>query len=428
MEKNNNNLKFSIRRLIYNDKYLIIVSLLLAVVIWIATSLNVGTAESKTIKMNVPIKLGDEISEQLGMQYYSLQDSIDINVTITGAKYVIGQVTPEDLGVKFDTSSVNRTGAQTIPILVSNSSKRLDFEISGTYPSSIEGFFDVNASKVMDLSLDYDKDAVADGYIFGTPVMSEDKIVVSGPQTYIERLESARVNVHFDNEEKLTTMYKEKCNIEFTGSDIQSSYFSVTSRTDTSTPLKNVSITIPVLKKANLPVSIDFTGKPSGMNPNSMWIRYSKTNVDAGILDSTDIDKATIGTIDFSKLTVGKQTVTFDITKLNGITILDNTKEITATITISNSYDEKSVQIDKSKIAIEGVPDGYKAIVKSIEKNNIIVVAPKNTPILSTDLTMKCDVSEQKDSKQYPIAITVNNNASWVYGEYSATIQLVENK
>lgn len=420
MEKKSN---FSIRRLIYNDKYLIIVSFLLAIIIWIATSLNVGTAETKVIKMDVPIKLGDEISQQLGMQYYSLQDNIEISVTISGAKYVIGQVTPDDLSVTFDTSAVNRTGAQTIPILVNNSSRNLDFEVAGTYPSSIEGYFDVNASKVMNIELNYDSNSIADGYVFGEPVLSEDKIIVTGPKTYIDRLEKAQVNVVFDSNEPLTSIYKDTCDIEFIGSGIEHSYFNVTSRTDTKTPLKNISVTIPVLKQTNLPVGIDFVDRPAGLSDEDIIVRYNKTNVDAGVLDSADISSAIIGSVNFNELYLGSQKKTFDVTNLNGITILDDTKSIDATITIRGDYKRRSISVSPSNIIIEGAKDGTSPAVKSISSQVIYVYAPSDVKLNASNLTLKCDISEKKNSNSYPISISIDNDSSWVYGTYSATIE-----
>lgn len=415
---------FSIRRLIYNDKYLIIVSLLLAVVIWIATSLNAGTTETKVIKMDVPIKLGDEISEQLGMQYYSLQDNIEISVTISGAKYVIGQVTPNDLSVTFDTSAVNRTGAQTIPILVNNSSRHLDFDVEGTYPSSIEGFFDVNASKVMNVELDFDKDNIASGYVFGEPVLSEDKIVVSGPKTYIDRIEKAKVSVVFDDNEKLTDIYKDTCDIEFIGTGIEHSYFNVTLRTDTKTPLKNISVTIPVLKQTTLPVGIDFVDRPSGLSDNDIKVTYTQNNVDAGVLNSADISSAIIGSVNFNTLYLGSQTRTFDVTNLNGITILDNTTNIGATITITGDYKKKNISISPEDIIVEGLPEGAKADVKSISTSTLSIYAPSNAIINTKSITLKCDVSEKKKSNEYPISITIDNDSSWVYGSYNANIEI----
>uniref|UniRef100_UPI0015BB5228 hypothetical protein n=1 Tax=uncultured Eubacterium sp. TaxID=165185 RepID=UPI0015BB5228 len=158
--------RFSFSDLVYNDKYLIVLSIFLSVVVWIGSSLSVGTDDTKTIKVNAPIELSSKLSSQLGMQYYSLQDSVDISVTLSGQKYVIGQVTAQDLNITFDTSAVNRTGNQTIPIRVTNKSKRLDFTVDSVYPSYIEGFFDVNTTKTFDVDLVYDENNVADGYIF----------------------------------------------------------------------------------------------------------------------------------------------------------------------------------------------------------------------------------------------------------------------
>ena len=107
---------FSLKRLISNDKYLIIVSLVLAVIVWTITSLNIGADQERTINIQVPIALGDQVSETLGMQYYSLQDTVEISVKISGAKYVVGQVEQKDFNINFDTSSVTKTGEQYIPI------------------------------------------------------------------------------------------------------------------------------------------------------------------------------------------------------------------------------------------------------------------------------------------------------------------------
>ena len=69
-------------KLVYNDKYLIFFSLFLAVLVWISTSISVGTDESKKIKIDVPVTISDELSQQLGMEYFSLQDSIELSVTV----------------------------------------------------------------------------------------------------------------------------------------------------------------------------------------------------------------------------------------------------------------------------------------------------------------------------------------------------------
>ena len=146
--------KFSFSDLIYNDKYLVVLSIFLALIVWIGSSLSVGTDDTKTIKVTAPIELSGKLSG-IGMQYYALQNSVDLSITLSGQKYVIGQVTADDLNITFDTSAVNRTGNQSIPIRVTNKSKRLDYTVESVYPSSIEGYFDVNTTKTFDVDLKY---------------------------------------------------------------------------------------------------------------------------------------------------------------------------------------------------------------------------------------------------------------------------------
>lgn len=427
-EKRKKKSNFSIKRLIYNDKYLIIFSLLLAVVVWVVTSLNIGIDETKTVKIDVPISLGDEVSEQLGMQYYSFQNTIQVSVTVSGAKFVVGQVTQNDLSVKFDTSNVNRTGEQTIPITVSNASKSLDFDISSVYPSSIEAYFDVNESKAFDIYLKYDEDNVADGYTFGDPVLSEDKVIISGPKTYVDKIERASVDVNFGADVDLTEPYNIDCNIDIEGTGVETSYLTITSRNDTETPIKSVSVTLPVLKMEKLPVSVNFEDEPSDLPKDAITVEYSSKMLNAGLLDSANINKAVIGTISFKNLTTGENKFTFDVTNLQGITLLDkNIKKVTATVTVNSNYTTQTISINKQSIIVEGVPKGYKAVVKSIDSNRITVIAPKDTTISDNDVELKCDVTEQKDDNKYVIASRItSNNTSWVYGTYTATIELVK--
>lgn len=414
--------KFSFSDLIYNDKYLIVLSIFLALVVWIGSSLSVGTDDTKTIKVTAPIELSGKLSG-IGMQYYALQNSVDLSITLSGQKYVIGQVTADDLNITFDTSSVNRTGNQSIPIRVTNKSKRLDYTVESVYPSSIEGYFDVNTTKTFDVGLKYDSDKAADGYVFGTPVLSEDKIVVSGPKTYVDKIDNAYCEVDFGVKTKLTEPYTQDCDIKLEGDGVETSYLTITSRTDTNTPLTSLSVTIPVLKTATLPVTSTFEDQPAGLGKNVVSISYSKSQLYAGVLSTADITNANVGTIYFGDLTVGTQEFEFDVTNLNGVSVLDGTKRITAKVTVSNSYSEHKVRINKDDIIIEGAQQGEKLAVNSIDSATVTVLAPKNANINSSNLTLKCDVSKKTDNNQYPIEITVSNSKAWAYGKYTATIE-----
>ena len=421
----NKKIKQRLKKLIFNDRYLIIVSLLLAIVVWIVTSINIGDVESKTIKLSVPVSLGDEVSEQLSMQYYSLQDTIDINVTFSGAKYVIGQVDENDFAVNFDTGAVNRTGEQSIPILVTNNSN-LDFTVTSTYPSSIEAFFDVSMSKTFDLYLDYDETNVADGYTFGDPVLSEDKIVVSGPKTYVDQIQRTYLSVDFGDDKDLKEPYKTESPIEFEGIGVEANYLTAVSRTDAKTPLTKVSVNLPVLKITELPVSVDFNEMPEGLDEGSITVRFSQDSIEAGILESADISNAVIGTIDFSEVGIGRNTFDFDVTNLKGITVLDEElKTITATVDVSSSYKQNTISLKRSDVLVEGLEDGKEATVINLSRYYATVIVPKDVSMSSLEFEMKVDVSEKSDDNTYPLTITIlNNDDSWVLNTYTATVDI----
>ena len=414
-----------LKKLIFNDKYLIVVSLFLAVIVWIITSINIGDIEEKTIKFETPIKLSDEVSDQLSMQYYSLNDTVEVSVTFTGAKYVIGQVDENDFSVKFDTSGVSKTGEQRIPILVSNDSN-LDFTVKSVYPSAVEAYFDVNMSKTFDLHLDYDEKNTADGYVFGVPVLNEDKVVVSGPKSIVDEIDRAVLNVDFGDKKDIKEPYKTECQIEFEGITFETSYLNVTSRTDKKTQLDKIAVTIPVLKVVTLPVSATLEDAPDGVDEGLVTVSYSQESIEAGVLESANIKNAVIGTIDFNNVTVGENTFDFDVSDLKGITPLDEDLEtITATVNVSSSYSIRTIAIKRSDVLVEGVSNGSKASVRNLDKYYVTVIMPRDVSPSDLELELKVDVSEKSDDNSYPMNVTIkNNDNAWVYSEYKATVDI----
>jgi len=410
----------SLRKVINNDKSLVVVVLILAVIIWTITSLNIGTDETRTVNVEVPITLSDQLSKQVGMKYYTLQNTVDLNVTISGAKYVIGQVDENDLNVKFDTSNVNRAGEQTIPILVTNKSKSKEFTIVSTYPSSLDAYFDVEETKTFDIQLKYDENAAKDGYIFGTPLLSEDKVVISGPTTYVDKIEDVSVELDFGKEE-LTESYTSEAALILNGSGIEQSYLSMTSKTDSSATLSTVSVTLPVLKKTTLPVEVEFDNVPKGLTSKDYSVSYSVKSIEAGVLENADVKSAVVGNIDFSQITLGKNVFNFDLANAQGFTPLNNSiKSVRVTVTVSDDFEKKVIAINTGNIKLSG-GDGDET-VKSVNKTTMIVITRKDTNVSASSVTMKCDISEKHDDNSYPIEISVSNNSTWVYGSYTAKL------
>lgn len=357
------------------------------------------------------------------MQYFSLKDSVEISVSISGPKYVIGQVNKDDLNIKFDTSGIIRTGDQTIPILVTNGSKTLDFTVESVYPASVEGYFDINTSKAFDVEVEYDESNVADGYIFGTPVLNENKVLVSGPKTYIDRIESVFVNADLSTQTDIRETVNLTRSIEIKGNGVDERYLTITPASEEeSAKIDSLSLTLPVLKIADLPVKVDLEDVPQGITSSDYNITYSQNSIKAGVLDSANITEAVIGTISFNQLKTGVNTFEFTTDNIQGITPLEKDQKISVTITVNSDFVIQSIPLYKSSITLTGAKNGTEPKVATVSSGLVTVVVPKGTVINRSDLVLTCDVSDP-DNETVVIEASVNNNKAWVFGTYTATIE-----
>ena len=55
MADKNKKKKFSLKKLIYNDKYLIVFSIIAAVIVWVSTSMSLSPETTKTITVAVNV-------------------------------------------------------------------------------------------------------------------------------------------------------------------------------------------------------------------------------------------------------------------------------------------------------------------------------------------------------------------------------------
>ncbi len=421
-----------LRKLIFNDKYLIVVSLFLAVVVWTVTSVNIGDEEEKTIQLKYNIKSAEEASDEVNMQYFYPQDTVELTVKISGKKYVLGQVDENNLKVKLDTGNASQVGSTRVPIIVSNNSS-LDFSVKKVEPSSIKAYYDFYTTKTFDLNIEYDENNVAEGYVFGTPVLSEDKITVSGPNTAVKQINKASLNVDFGSKKSIKEQYKTESLIELEGITSEQNYLKVCSRTDKDTEIDRIGVTIPVLKKVTLPISVDYNDDPEGIDEGSVSIVFSvdgqeKEELEAGILDSANIKTANIGTIDFKTVDIGDNIYNLDVSKLKGITLIGGDKDlktITANIRVSNSYAKRTISIRRSDVLVEGLKSSQKANVRNLDKYYVTVIMPNDIIASDIELELKVDVSEKSENNEYPLNIKIKNNEdSWVFGDYKAIVDI----
>lgn len=421
--KNKKKKKFSIRKLVYNDKYLIVSSIIAALVIWVATSINLSPETQKKITVPVTVDFSGTLAEQLGIEYFDSTD-ITVDVTVSCKKYLAKDISADDIVATLQTSSVTSAGYHSVPILVS-AVDGAEFTIDKYYPTSAEGYYDVAQETSFPIELQFtNTNFAADGYVAGTTTLSEDEALIRGPQAYVSQI--SRVVATVDLEDGLTQSQSVDLQLKALDKDGK--------EVDYITFKNSVTANVPVLKIETLEPKVNFVNAPANAM-SIVNIEYSVDKVEAGVLDTTQITQLILGDIDFSKISAGENEFTFDVTNLSGILVLDGTKSITVKITVPEDYETKNIRVSINDISIN-TPDGYSASAVSLSSAEITVVgSPEALESFSNaNLVLSCDLKAQSNDSlntgvsEYRLSISVkDSNDVWVYGNYTVKVNVISN-
>lgn len=419
--------KFSMRKLIYNDKYLIIISVICAICIWIATSMNLSPETTKTISVPVTVDFSGSVTEELGIKCYG-DESFSVDVTVKAKKYIAKDISSEDLNVQLQTNIVTTVGTHEVPISVS-AGENADFSVESYYPSVYTAYFDVPEEEEMEIQLNYStNDYIADGYVGGENLLNESSVIVSGPQTYVSRVSKVTADVAIKNKLKETaTINIEPKAVDVYGNSVD--YISLKYGSE------KITLTIPVLKVEQLTPNVTITDAPTSVDLSKLSIDYSVKSIKAGVMEAAGIKAAELGEIKMSSLRVGENKFTFDTGQLDGITVLDDTDKVTVTVTVPSDYTSKDVDITASGVKLNNVPDGYTAKVVSLNADSVTVIGPEKAidsvksknVIVSCDLTTKKGSTVQTGNHQYKLTVVVSGvDGVWIYGTYTANVSITK--
>jgi hypothetical protein len=194
--------------------------------------------------------------------------------------------------------------------------------------------------------------------------------------------------------------------------------------------VKNVSVTVPVLKVVTLPVTVDFDNKPAGVSNDILNVRYSTSSIKVGMIDSLNIKEVSIGTIDFNDISTGTNTFELDLKDLKGVTLLDDSVDsITVTVTVDSSeYASKYLNISNSQITVQGLADDETAKITQIVGSSVSIIGPtdKIDSYSASDITLTCNVENRNSDNVYDVIAVIKKTDSWVYCTCKAEIEITK--
>ena len=189
--------RITFSQLLHKDNLMLVVSLMLAIIIWALVVYDQGNTEERPISsVPVSVTLTPFASEDLKLRIVDGADAV-ATVYVEGPRSVIAQLTKQDITVTADTSTVLTPGTYTVPIRATSSGKFDVVRIVGddgvgatikvTCDVIIEKTFPLTSDNVVKTGLTLSN---SDNLRFGAPSPSgaaivEGMVTVSGPKTSI---------------------------------------------------------------------------------------------------------------------------------------------------------------------------------------------------------------------------------------------------
>ncbi len=415
--------RFSLNKLMQNNKFIFVVALLISVSLWLYSSLGATNDTSVTIN-NIPIQieLSDEARDN-GLQVFS-GNKQSASVTVTGNRAVLGSVKESDITVTAAANSVNSAGSYNLPVSAAKTNPSSTFQISSAVtPSTISvviDYFRESSFQIQDNHIVY---RVADGY-YGFTSLSSKSVVISGPQTEISKIDKvyaiAEINgtltdsVSVDAELALYDKNDNKLSTDLFTMDVS-----------------KVKVNVSVLPEKTVEVKPTFINKPEGLEITEDMISIEPSTIllagPKDILDKTT--EVMLEPIDFSTLDAEKKT--YDALGIDIPTDCKNLSNSTsAKVTLDLSgLTSKNFTVDK--FTVEGLSDKYNAQVTQNSITVTVVGTKKEIDKLSSsDIVAVINTSDSKGttgSVQMSVTFRLSGTKScWVSGNYKANLTITE--
>lgn len=414
--------KLSFNKLFQNNKFLIILSLVISTITWVYMSMGTTNDTSVTIS-NIPIQI--ELPDQLvnnGLQVFSDTEQT-ATVTVTGSRAVLGSISTKDITVTAATNGIDSAGTYQISLSAVKTNPSANFQIISTVtPSNVNVIVDYlrETSFPIQENVVY---KVADGYYASTSLASKN-ITVSGPQTEIAKIAKVSASAELDGIlDDSTSATADILLYDKSGNRISTDLLKMEFGT--------VEASISVLPEKTVKVVPEFMNKPEGLNLGDDMLSVEPSEIllagPKKVLDNTKSIK--LESIDFA--TLSNKRYEYNDQGINIPTDCKNISNSTAAKVVLDlsSLSKKTYTVDSFKVS--GLSSEYKADVTQTNMSVTVIGSKKELENLkSSDIECIIDTSDQSGtvgSVQMPVTFKLKGTSTcWVSGSYKANITISE--
>lgn len=419
---------------------MLIISLILAILVWFVISINVFPDMPKTIK-NVTVEeisLDGTIAGAMNLSVVSAQLPEKVDVKIQGARTQIGNISADRLTAKVNISDVKAAGKYTLDIIV-ESTEGIEFETTYVSVPTVTVQFDEIISVSLPISeIDISQLQFAQDLYYEKEDMTVDPetVEITGPKSEIERISKIVIAPQCDTELVESTSLLTKNVLLYTSNntliDLSTSNLSIENEefyVDINLSIKK---TLPIKPKI-----VNTNSTSSGFDIDTLEDQYTLSVDEITLISDDDLlsELSEIETAEISLLNIEPGSVIeVPLNIPEGCENLSGVTSVRVTFDLEN-YDVKNMSsISCTDIVVKNLPSQYDVsfITNSV---SVTLIGPSdvlygNDPITSLDVILSIDFSKEDTilgSRSMPVKVSVLGvDNVWVAGDSSQYIVSVD--
>ena len=421
------NRKYSFSNLFYNNRFVMVFSLVMAVAIWLVVAIQFSPQDERVVK-DVPVKINMSSNiEIFDLQIFGISD-FKVDVTVSGKRYIVSSnnLSADDFIITANTNYVDSAGKYSLKLDVKKRTADSDFEILKISNETIEVYFDTFKEDEFTLLPEIISagDIIPKGYFKDTEILSEKTVTVSGPATEVNKINKVYARINVDG--VLTSTKTYKAEIIPLGE-----YGSVPRYLSINNGNADITATLPIYKIAELPVTVSFKNSSAYYLENPLQFTCNPPKATFGVDETIleDMKQANITTIDFSTIKSGKNVFTIESENIENIKVLDKTKQFKVTVDAGDFVEKKFTLPGANFLPININTENTATLVsKSIP--NVVVVGNKSTieTLSPKDIYANIDFSntvfENGNIKMPANIYVMGHDDCWVYGQYFVEVNI----
>ena len=407
-----------------NNKFTMCFSVLLAMVFWLMMAFtNTEDFPVAVRSVSVTVRLPQSAQES-GLTVFTPQEQT-ITVYIKGNSLSVHTVTKDDLQVETQFSqTINGAGTYLATPSVKKVGYITDFEIDHTEPSTILVSLDYLQEKTFTVDTSEVIASGADGYFSGTPTANPATVKVSGPKTLVDSIASVRVGEKSFSSLTESTSF----NTGLLFLDANGNALSADKLQKLTISATTADVTIPVLVRKTLPLTLNFTNRPTGFSASSPRFSLSPSYIEVAgspelfeSITSIDLDP-----IDFSQITLANNQFQLPVTLPSGLRNLQGVESVELKVNLSG-YSSRVIEVEDFRFT--NIPEGVNPtmITSSIQVSGI---GPEEEVegLTSSNLYGQINLAGREGvtgHTEVPVTFSISGSTGcWVAGSYRANISI----